>query len=282
MPEINTAQSLSPYIAGYGTDILGKASALSNIPYTPYGGNRVAEFTPLQRQAFEGIGSLAGYSPMDYSDPSKFMSPYQQNVTDIALREARRQSDISGQANAARAVQQGAFGGSRHGLVEAERERNLQQQLGDIQAKGLQSSFESARQGQYLQDLANRAGQTMGIDRLRALYEAGAKQQNLEQKGLDIDYGTFKEERDFPYQQLRFAKEMMGNLPMTALAGTAPTDWMSTLGGIGGLLANNPDALKNVFGNIGSNFSNLFGVRGDTPNPSDYGNFTPAMFGDML
>lgn len=278
----NVSQSLSPYIAGYGTDILGRASALSNVPYTPYGGNRLAEFQPLQKQAFEGIGGLTGYKPMDYSDPSRFMSPYQQNVTDIALREARRQSDITGQANAARAVQQGAYGGSRHGLVEAEQQRNLQQQLGDIQAKGLQAAFESAQRGQYLQDLADRYGYSSGIEALKMQLGAGRQQQEQEQKGLDIDYGTFKEEREYPYERLKFARDIMTGFPMASRTEETPTDWMSTAGGIAGLLANNPNAVKNIFGNIGSNFSSLFGVRGDTPNPSDYGNFTAAMFGDMI
>lgn len=283
MAEATTVtQNLSPYIAGYGTDLLGRASALSNVPYTPYGGNRVAEFSPLQKEAFEGVASLTGYKPMDYSDPSKFMSPYQQNVTDIALREARRQSDIMGQANAARAVQQGAFGGSRHGLVEAEQQRNLQQQLGDIQAKGLQAAFESAQRGQYLQDLADRFGYTSGIGALREKLAAGKQQQELEQKGIDIDYDTFKEEREYPYKRLEFARNIMTGFPMASRTEETPTDWMSTAGGIAGLLANNPNAVKNIAGNLGSNFSSLFGIRGDIPNPSDYGNFTTAMFGDML
>lgn len=260
----NISQSLSPYIAGYGTDILGRASALSNVPYTPYGGNRVAEFQPLQKQAFEGIGGLTGYKPMDYSDPSKFMSPYQQNVTDIAIREANRQGAMAAQANAARAVQQGAYGGARHGLVEAEQQRNLQQQLGDIQAKGLQAAFESAQRGQYLQDLADRFGYTSGIGALREKLAAGRQQQELEQKGLDIDYGTFKEEREYPYERLKFARDIMTGFPMASRTEETPTDWMSTLGGIGGLLANNPDAVKNIFGNIGSNFSSLFGGGGSS------------------
>ena len=37
------------------------------------------------------------YTPLSYEDNlQRFMSPYQQNVTDIEKREARRQSEISG------------------------------------------------------------------------------------------------------------------------------------------------------------------------------------------
>lgn len=272
----NTSQGLSPYISGYGTDILGRASALTNLPYTPYGGNRLAEFSPLQRQAFEGIGSLAGYKPVDYSgasftDPGKmqqFMSPYQQGVVDIAKEQARRDADITAQTNAARAVQQGAFGGSRHGLVEAEHQRNLERNLSDIQTKGLQAAYESAQkqfnteaqqeqQRQYLRDLQGRYG-------LDAQMRAGRMQQEQEQKGLDIDYGTFKEERDYPFEMLRFASGIMGGFPKTSTTSDTPTDWGSTLGGIAGLLGNNPNAVKNLFSNLGSNFSSLFGGGGSS------------------
>jgi len=75
-----------------------------------------------------------------------YMSPYQQAVTDVEKREATRSSNIMQQQQQAQAVQQGAFGGSRSAIVEAERQRNLGQQLGDIQARGSQSAFQQAQQ----------------------------------------------------------------------------------------------------------------------------------------
>lgn len=84
-----------------------------------------------------------------------YMSPYMQNVVDVQQREAQRSSDIMGQQNAARAVGQGAFGGSRSALVEAERQRNLATQKGDIQAAGSQAAFNQAQQ-QFNTDQARR------------------------------------------------------------------------------------------------------------------------------
>lgn len=81
----------------------------------------------------------------------KYMSPYMQNVVDIQQREAQRQADIAAQARGAEAVQAGAFGGSRQAIMEAEAARNLAQQKGDIQAKGLQESFGQA-QAQFNQE----------------------------------------------------------------------------------------------------------------------------------
>jgi hypothetical protein len=75
-----------------------------------------------------------------------YMSPYQQAVTDIEKRELARQSAIEGQRQQAQAVQAGAFGGSRQGLVEAERQRNLMQQMSDVQARSSQNAFQQARE----------------------------------------------------------------------------------------------------------------------------------------
>lgn len=75
-----------------------------------------------------------------------YMSPYQQAVTDIEKREATRSSDILRSQQRAQAAQQGAFGGSRQAIVEAERQRNLATQLGDIQARGGQAAYDRATQ----------------------------------------------------------------------------------------------------------------------------------------
>lgn len=90
-----------------------------------------------------GLGSIG--SVQDY------MNQYTTGVTDIAAREARRQADIGRQSEQARLAQAGAYGGSRQAIMEAERQRNLNQQIEDISTKGLQSAFDRAQQ-QRLQE----------------------------------------------------------------------------------------------------------------------------------
>lgn len=107
---------------------------------------------------------------------AQYMSPYIEQAMEPQLREAARASDIQRNINQAQAVQQGAFGGSRQAIVEAERQRNLATQQGDIRAKGLQSAYEQA-QAQFNQDAARRlqaqqlnqqAGLTVGQQNLAA------------------------------------------------------------------------------------------------------------------
>jgi hypothetical protein len=90
-------------------------------------------------------------------------NPYQQNVTDIALREARRQGDIERSRGALGAIGRGTFGGARQALMQAEQDRNFAQNIGDIQTRGSQAGYESA-QKQFLADQANRmAAQQLNV-----------------------------------------------------------------------------------------------------------------------
>ena len=67
-----------------------------------------------------GLGAIgAGVQQLDPSQVSTFMDPYQQQVTQEALRELDRQAAMQGQRTAAEAVAAGAFGGSRFGVREA-------------------------------------------------------------------------------------------------------------------------------------------------------------------
>lgn len=103
-----------------------------------------------------------------------YMSPYMQNVVDIQKREAARQSGIMGTQQAAQAVGSGAFGGSRDAIQRAERERNLTQQMGDIQLQGSQAAYQQA-QGQFnAEQQANLAAQQ--ANQQKALAAAGLTQ----------------------------------------------------------------------------------------------------------
>jgi len=71
----------------------------------------------------QGIQALQGMQ-FDPSNVSQYMDPYQQNVTQEALKEIDRQSAMAGNQLAGQAVGAGAFGGSRYGLQQSELARN--------------------------------------------------------------------------------------------------------------------------------------------------------------
>tara|TARA_R110001632_G_scaffold62273_7_gene149654 strand:- start:1450 stop:2574 length:1125 start_codon:yes stop_codon:yes gene_type:complete len=79
---------------------------------------------PVIGQGIGGIlGSAQAYDP---NQAASYMNPYQEQVTQNALGEMRRQADIAQTGQAAQAVGSGAFGGTREGVQRAETERGVQ------------------------------------------------------------------------------------------------------------------------------------------------------------
>ena len=104
------------------------------------------------RTAAAGLGSLTGPEAFQ-----PFMSPYQQEVIDTTLSEFDRQAAIRQTADRDRAIQAGAYGGGREGVLAAEQaSRNLAQR-GALQAQLLAQGFQQA-QAAAAQDLAARQG----------------------------------------------------------------------------------------------------------------------------
>tara|TARA_R110000737_G_scaffold37967_3_gene57810 strand:+ start:1223 stop:2653 length:1431 start_codon:yes stop_codon:yes gene_type:complete len=87
----------------------------------------------------------------------QYMSPYMQSVVDAQKRSAVNDAKQAQLASNLGSVRQGTYGGARELLATTQREKGLARQLGDIQAKGLQSGYESAQQ-QFERDRVSRFG----------------------------------------------------------------------------------------------------------------------------
>ena len=101
--------------------------------------------------AGQGTG-VAGYQPFldqaaAYSGPQafqSFMSPYQQQVIDTTLTEFDRQTAMGVPQLAANAIQQGAFGGGREGIAQAEYAGTAARNRAALQAQLLGQGFTQA------------------------------------------------------------------------------------------------------------------------------------------
>lgn len=277
-----TISELPEWARGYAKDTLAKASALTDVnqnPYQQYGGNRIAGFSPLQEQAQQaagqmgvagqtytgtGLATMAGLGGLNQQynagqfyggqftpqASQQYMSPYMQDVVNRQMQSAARVSDIQAQQNKAQATQAGAFGGSRQGIVEAERQKNLATQLGTIQAEGSQKAYEDAQaqfnadmarnfQAQQAREQSRQFGAAQGLQGLQTALSAagtlgnlgqqqsaqqlqayqtqqaaGAQQQALRQQGLDLAYQDFLNQQNYPYKQLGFMSDMIRGLPL--------------------------------------------------------------------
>ena len=128
----------------------------------------------------------AGYAPEQYEENiQRFMSPYQQNVTDIQKREAIRQSGMAANKIQDAASSSGGLGGYREAIMQSERERGLSQQLGDIQQQGSQAAFESAQQQLERERGASMGAAQFGLQRFGALEQAGQSQEQMAQQAFN-------------------------------------------------------------------------------------------------
>ena len=245
--------SVQPELMPYATDIAAKAQTLSNANYTPYQGQRIADFTPEQQKVFSetmgmqtpgqfgqatnmagmsGIGGLmAGQNfanqATDPNATANYMSPYMNNVVGYQKSQALRDYQMADPMRAKQAAAAGAFGGSRHALVQSEAQRNLNSQLQGIEATGAQSAFQNAQAQQQfganlgLQglQLAGQNAQTMGqlgtseqqanLARLQAQAGVGATKQAGDQAQLTQNYQDFLKQQEYPYSQLAFYNSMI-------------------------------------------------------------------------
>lgn len=99
------------------------------------------------RQA-AGMGGLYEQMATDPRSVQAYMSPYQQNVTEIAKQQAIEDAKRTQLGANLGAVRQGTYGGARQTLAQTQREAALGKQLSDIQAQGLQRAFDQAQQAQ--------------------------------------------------------------------------------------------------------------------------------------
>jgi hypothetical protein len=95
-----------------------------------------------------GAGQQFASQVTDPRSMQAYMSPYQQQVTDIAKMNAVREAQLAGQQANLGAARQGTYGGARQALMGAEREKNLLANLSNIQAQGSQSAYDKAMQAQ--------------------------------------------------------------------------------------------------------------------------------------
>ena len=154
---------------------------------SPYGSQYQASpvttgYDPTVRTSgYDASVATPSYQPIGFEQNiQRFMSPYQQNVTDIQKREAMRQSEIMGEQIGSRAAQAGGLGGYREAILQAERQRNLGQQLGDIQARGSEQAYQQAVQQIGAERAADLAAAQYG---LKAYGETERAQQMQEQLG---------------------------------------------------------------------------------------------------
>jgi hypothetical protein len=242
--ETGRESSLSSWVGPYVTDMLGKGKAIASQPYQAYQGPLTAGASNLQQQAFQGLAGLAApvTGAFNATAAQNYMNPYLSAALRPQLAEMRRQSEISGLADTSRLTKAGAYGGTRQAVMDAERDRSLQANIGRAAGEGYARAFDKAA------DLFGK-DRAYGLDALGAQTKAGAIERGIEQEGIAADKAQFEEERDYPYRQVQYMQSLLKGLPIAAQSyNYAQPSGLSNLIGSGGIL----ELLKEMFGGGGS------------------------------
>jgi len=276
--QVVTTSKLPEEIAPYAKEVLEEAQnyykQMMEQGYTPYEGQTIAGFTQEEKDAMSGIKGLLGKSQplMDKAlgitdrlgeeftaeTAQKYMSPYQRAVTDIEKREAQKafERDIMPRFEK-QAVEAGGMSGlgSRAAIQAAEIGGKQMQQLGDIEAKGLQKAYMDAqdlfRQQKERERMQAKdyfaAGPAMfaqGLAEQGALQTVGEQKRGMAQTALDEAYYKFLEEQEYPKQQLAeysgfvYGNPLMKQLTKTQSTQKAGPSWGQQLLGLAGAGAN--------------------------------------------
>jgi hypothetical protein len=166
------------------------------------------------------------------------MSPYQQEVIDVTLSEFDRQRAIQRQAERDRAIQAGAYGGGREGVLAAEAASRGEAQRAQLQAQLLAQGFAQAQQAAAA-DLAARQG--LGTYQTQ-LGQAGQAQQ---QAIADAAAAAAREAEFEPFTRLGLVGQQLAQIQPGAFptqtvgyqAPAAPVSPLQTALGVGTGLA---------------------------------------------
>ena len=155
---------------------------------------QAGEFDPgyeasVQRSGYQasGVDQGPGFEAGTVADPEtleRYMNPYQQLVTDIEKREARKQSEAQGSAIGQQAAQAGGLGGYREAIMQSEREKNLSEQLQDIQSRGGQAAFAQAQKAFEADRAARLQEGKFGLEGSQQLEQARQQQERFRQSSF--------------------------------------------------------------------------------------------------
>jgi hypothetical protein len=199
------------------------------------------------------MGAAGGAAtPWNTGAMNTYMNPFTSGVLDVAAGDLNRQFDIQQRNTDAAAGGAGAYGDARHGILNAENERNRGRTLSDLYTTGYGNAYNSAlgafgadqnrllqsgnlalgagnlglagartnlQAGGALGNLANQYAQlgattqNLASNDINQLMGIGGMQRGLAQSSLDTAYQDFLEQRAYPREQVNFAIGALKGVP---------------------------------------------------------------------
>ena len=220
-------------------------------------GQGIGSYQPYVTAAESALTKAGGLTGADaYKD---FMSPYQKDVIDATLQDFDKQAAINRNQIGQQAMQAGAFGGAREGVMQSEYQSQSDLNRAALQAKMLQQGFGQAQQGAQTAfgQQAQLAGAQQGLGQflpgaqradIQTLGAVGGVQQAQAQAGLDASRQAAQLAADEPYKRL-------------GIFGQGVTGMMGGMQNFGQTTTSQPSAspLQSALG-IGTSLAGIYGA----------------------
>lgn len=216
------------------------AKQITGQPYKPYTGQTVAGTSQTTQDAYDFFRDTMGQGNPDRQraselankasggimglDRAAYTNPFTQEVEANALRNLDRQREISLMGNSDKARAASAFGGSRHGVVDAITNAEATRSAGDLSAELRKMGFDTAS-GLMQQDVGNmftganallggaESGDKKRLADFSALLGIGGQEQAQTQRGLDDKYRRFLEKEGHSLEDLNVRLSALGMSP---------------------------------------------------------------------
>ena len=192
------------------------SSELQDMAFTAAGDIDTRGFGELSSQELTGtpvMDEITGQQKVDaYGNlvtEGGLMNPYIQGALNPQLREAKREAEQQALANQARMTQAGAYGGSRSAIMDMMGQRDLNQRLADITARGYNQAYTEARD-QFGKD------RQFGLDAIQRQADLGQTQSDILQAAIDADKAAFEEERDYSQKVPQYLMDLLDGMPVAS------------------------------------------------------------------
>ena len=240
-------------------------------PVTPVAGGGFSPMSPYQQASAAQSGAL-GRTAMGLGETAAqgmglYQNPYESQVVEQTLRDVGGAARVGLNELGAQATQSRAFGGSRHGVAEAEALKGFQQQALDkvaqLRAQGFNTALgasqaDIASQLGAAQQLAGLGGQSFGYGQAIQQQQSaqGLLQRGIQQALIDAAQRQYAGFTGAPQAAMQLPLQALGQTPtpQTTTSSSNPGlfDYLTTAATIGSLsdirLKENVQLVENIGG----------------------------------
>ena len=208
-------------------DLLTRAGNTASTPYVPYTGELVAPVNQQQQLGISNINANANYAqpyiqsaanlatqgatPISTADIQQYVNPWTQGVVNATQAQFNNQNQQQIQQVKGNAIAQGAMGGNREAIAEAEmaNQQQLAQApvLANLQSQGYTQGVNTAlteqqakAAGAYSLGNLGVSGQNAALTGANAQVGAGSLQQQIQQAQDAAAYQQFINQQAYPFQ----------------------------------------------------------------------------------